>query len=52
MVIERVYRKDLLSLYVGDAKDSGNLIISVLELRLIQQNLDVGVIDDSLFDNG
>ena len=51
MVIQRVYRKDLLSLYVGNTKDSGNLIISVLELALVEQNLDVRVVDDGFLDN-
>ena len=52
MVIERIDSKNLLSLYVGDSEDGSNLIIPILELRLGKQYLDIGVVDDSLFDNG
>ena len=52
MVIERIDSKNLLALYVGDTEDSGYLILPILELRLVKQYLDIGVVDDSLFDNG
>ena len=51
MVIQTVDGKNLLTLYICNTENSSNLIISILELALIQKNLDVGVIDDSLLDN-
>ena len=49
MVIQRIDSKNLLSLYVGDTEDGGNLIISVLEFCLVEQNLDIAIVDDGLF---
>ena len=49
MVIQRVNRKNLLSLYVGDTENGSYLIIPVLELALVEEYLDVRVIDDGLF---
>ena len=52
MVIQTVDGKDLLSLYISDTEDGGYLIISVLELALVKQYLDVRVVDDGFLDNG
>ena len=41
MVVQGVDGKDLLSLYISDTENSSYLIISVLELGLVKQDLDV-----------
>ena len=51
MVIQTVDGKDLLSLYISDTEDGSYLVISVLELGLVEKDLDVGVIDDGFLDN-
>ena len=52
MVWECVDGEDLLLLYLSEAKDGSNLTVPVLELALVEQYLDVGVVDDGLLDNG
>ena len=50
MVVQGVDGKDLLSLYISDTEEGSYLILSVLELAVVEQDLDVRVIDDSFLD--
>ena len=52
LVVERVDGEYLLLLYRGQAEDGGYVAIPVLELRLVEQDFHIGVVDDGLLDNG
>ena len=52
LVVERVDGEYLLLLYRGQAEDGGDVVVPVLELRLVKQYLHIGIVDDSFLDNG
>ena len=51
VIIERVYSEDLLTLDWCQTEYGCYILVSVLELGLVEKNLDIGVVDDSLLDN-
>ena len=52
MVVECIDGENLLSLDSRQSEDSRNVIIPVFELRLVEQDFHITVINDSLLDNG
>ena len=51
-VVQGIDGKNLLPLDGSQSQDGGNLLVPVLELRLVEQYLHIGVVDDSLLDDG
>ena len=52
VVVECIDGENLLSLDSRQSEDSRNVIIPVFELRLVEQDFHITVINDSLLDNG
>ena len=51
LVVKAVNGKNLLTLDIGQGKGGLDIIKLLLELRLVKEHEDIGVIDDSLLDN-
>ena len=52
MVVERIDGEDLLSLHRRQSEDGRYVIVSVLELGLVEQDFHITIVDDGLLDDG